>query len=560
MAPPWYDSCVESVWTALLGFVMVFRRHLPTSARLSKRLLRAFALLILALVLVSGLSLRVMAQEGSQQVLDLNREAMAAYTNLDIQGARKKLDKALKLAKKKKVGGEALARTYLNMAVIEVAGAQNTALGLEHCINALKADPQIQLDPLVSTPEVKTVFQLAQRKVKAVGGGKTPPSQAPPAGGGGNFEGPGNIPHVPVPEQLSQTAVPVFIEVPEDAPVGPIYLFYKGVGMKGYKRVRMQRVSGGVGFEIPCADVFEPRIQYYIVAYGEDNAPIGFAGTPQEPVEVPIVTERTHPEPSLPGRAPPQQCTMSECPPGLEGCNNKGTRGGPNMCSSDSDCGKSLVCDHGVCTSARKRDRKNQPPRFFFHLGGTVGVGYASAGRPADADPNPAPAAGQDSPYIRSGASTDDACSLGNENAYCVRVVNPGLVPNFAIKSAIGYYIIPRLAAALTFRYQPKSGEGTLSAFMIGLRAQVLVTKPKIKGFNLALFAGSSYGQIQLQPDQGGGPEPYILSGLNSVQIGGVAGWRFTRNFGIQISPELNLLFPTFLMNVDTTLGIEVGF
>ncbi|MEO1398705.1 MAG: hypothetical protein AAFU56_07560, partial [Pseudomonadota bacterium] len=184
------------------------------------------------------------AAEPAAEVKQLNKRAMRNYTDLKVGAAEAQLRRALKIAERGQVQGEALGRTYLNLAILHIAGKQDSTAGLSYCKKALLEDPNIQLDPALSTPEVKAIFDEAR------GADSGPPASGkePNAGhGGAPFEGPGNIPHTPVPEQLNQTGVPVFIEVPQDAPVGPIYLFYKGVGMQGYRRVEMKRVPGGFG-------------------------------------------------------------------------------------------------------------------------------------------------------------------------------------------------------------------------------------------------------------------------------------------------------------------------
>ncbi|MGB0678753.1 MAG: EB domain-containing protein [Polyangiales bacterium] len=520
--------------------------------------------LSLGLLWTAGMPQAAHGQAHGAQVLELNKQAMRAYTELRFAATKKKLRSALALAKKHGVTGEALGRTYLNLAVLHVAGLQDNAKGLDYCKKALQAAPEIQLDPLVSTPEVQTVFNLAQREVADTGAGGPTSAAAPAAPSNleaAPFDGPGNIPHVPVPEQLTQTAVPVFIEVPDDAPVGPIYLFYKGLGMQGFRRVQMKQVPGGYGFEIPCKDVFEPKVQYYIVAYDNDNKPIGFAGTPQEPVEVPIVARRTHPAPALPGSAPAEQCQLEDCPPGMPGCNAKQSAAPPTTaipltCETDDECPDGSHCDDGLCSEV-KSAAAGDVPRFFLHLGATWGSGLAQAGMPADAEPDPAPVPGVDSPYVDGGTGK---CELEPGN-YCVRVVEPGFVPTFAIRAAVGYWILPRLAAALSVRFQPNAGEGILANFQLGGRVQVLLTRPRATGFHISALLGSSIGQIQLQPDQGGADQsPFVISGLNSAEFGAVLGYRFTRNFGLHLTPQAIVLFPTTLFNVDTTLGVEVAF
>ncbi len=506
-----------------------------------------------------------------QQVLDLNRQAMNAYTELELEQAKALLEQALQLARSANVRGAPLARTYMNLGVVMVGGYQDNARGIDYFVQALRADPTVQLDPFLSTPEVRQAFLLAKARAGHGGAASSsappppPPPPPPPTGATAPApagSGPGNIPHDPVPEQLQQTAVPVFVEVPAEAPVAHMYVYYRGQGMREFKRLEMARMPGGFGAEIPCADVFPPKVEYYLVAFGNDGSPLGFAGTKDAPLVVPIVTRRTQPPPALPGKAPPQTCSLDrECPPGMPGCSNaRGGKGMGETCNSSSECREGLVCDDNLCVEGEEDDDGDDgdanAPRVFLQLGGTLGLGWASAGMQADsAPPDGTMALG----WIPAG---DPGCDLpvNAEPPYCVRVEQSGLVPTFALRATAGAYVTSRLGLAATVRYQLDAGQGSFAHMLLGLRGQYLLTPPAPTGFQAAIFLGTSFGQIQLRPPQDSPDEPYIISGLNGVQVGSSMVYRVAKHFGFHVTPEVNVLLPTFLFDVDLSAGIEIGF
>jgi len=588
---------------------------------------------IVALVLAVatlGLASSVAAQRPLQQVLDLNRQGMEAYNNLEIDTAVAKLEEAIRVAERGNVTGAPLARTHLNMGIVQVGGLSDNAAGLQSFTRALQIDASIQLDPLTSTPDIQTVFNLARQR--AGGGGRTPgggtpgggtpgggtPGGGTPGGGtpGGGTRPPpveagGDIPHTPVPEQLSQTAVPIFLEVPADADVGQVFVYYKSQGMREFRRTEMARMEGGYGFEVPCTDVFEPEVAYYIVVFSPDGSPVGSAGTQRQPVRVPIVTTRTHPEPALPGRPAPQQCSADEeCPPGMAGCTSHGSAGMGDTCANDSACAEGLICEDDLCTAGSRDgdgDDDDGPStsgdqaRFFIDFGTTMGFGYVSGGAadqgPAldfgdpvtgtdDLDPStgmaPVNGAGLLTPYqdcdtnaevyqneSEVGLFDDES---GRATGCNVRVETPGFLSAIAIRFGVGYYVIPRLAISAQLRFQVVTidgaggfggggGAGALANLLIGLRAQYLVTDPNAtKGLFVAPFLGTSVGQIQLRPGQAGQAEPFVRSGLNGVQLGSVVGFHIMKNFGIIAVPEVHILFPDFLFNFDLTIGAQVSF
>lgn len=504
-----------------------------------------------------------------RRVLDLNRQAMEAYNNLEIEQALSLLQDALEAARRGNVSGSPLARTYVNLGVVSIGGFGDNGQGMAYFVQALEADPNVQLDPLTSTPDIQSVFTLARRRAGSGGGASGGGVSGGSVGGGGGRSAPGTIPHHPAAEQLTNTALPIFIEAPDDAPIGNVYVYYKAPGMRDYRRLEMRRVAGGFGLELPCREVMAPQVQYYIVAFDRDGAPMGFAGSAEEPIVVPIVTSRTQPPPALPGAPPPEQCSDEECPPGMPGCHSGGGSAGlGDTCVTTSDCRSGLTCEDNFCIAGEGGGESGgeddgEMPRVFVRASLAAGFGYASSGHPADSipagletDPG-AESRPENAGYVR----WDDPDCSASEGEYCVRLEQPGFLPAIGLRFTVGGWIIPRFGVAGTFRFQFDAGKGTLSNMMLGLRAMVQVTDPVAEGFHADVHLGTSYGQIQLRPPQGEGVnEPYLISGLNGVQIGGTVGYRVARNFGIHFTPEVHLLFPTFLFAFDLNIGAGVYF
>jgi hypothetical protein len=341
----------------------------------------------------------------------------------------------------------------------------------------------------------------------------------------------------------------------------------------------MQSVAGGYGYEIPCSDIYQPAVEYYIVAFGGDGSPLGFAGTQSSPISVPIVGSRTQPAPALPGRAPPETCTETECPPGMEGCAAGG--GGGSMgstCRVDGDCGSGLVCRDDLCITGERTGGGGGPaagddnlPHFFLRasLGGAFG--YVQAGMAAD-DYAPGDefrqspvVEGEDlGAWVPRGAGE---CPGEPGQIPCVRVGQAGFVGNFQIRLAAGYYIhgFEYLGVAAFARFAPFSGYGDLSYLVIGGRLQLrpLVDLER-QGGNiipiLTIFAGFSGGQVQHQPPSNGVNAPWVISGLNGIPIGVSGGVRFGKHVGAYAEAELMFQFPTFMFNLDLSAGLEVGF
>ena len=538
-----------------------------------------------ALATLFCFSAEVHAQRALQQVLDLNRQGMEAYNNLEIEQAQGLLNQALEAAERGHVTGSPLARTYMNLGIVSIGGMGDNGAGLQYFTQAIQADRNVALDPLTSTPDIQTVFTMATQRARSAGGTTTAPpvdTNPEPAAGGSD------LPHTPVSEQLQQTALPVFIEVPNSP--AHVYLYYRATGMREFRRVEMERVGRGHGVEVPCNEVFAGTVAYYIVAFARDGNPLGFAGSQSAPIEVNIVTTRTSAAPALPGRAPPEQCGEEECPPGMP-CSNASSSGGARRgmgesCSSDSEC-NSGNCEDDLCASGSGGSSGDEPgeatassaPAFFARVGGTAGLSFIGTNSAIGVDRTPCSLTNADECVPDEdypGLSRTDPATLqqfGYDlcnpdepdplNNACFYVKNGGVVANGGLRIDVGYYLVDFLAITLGARIQPSSGQGVLSLAVLNLGVEFQLTPPVEQGFHVHAHLRFNVGQIQVFLSRGPNSEfaPWGTTGLFGFDVGVTAGYRFMRNFGLFLQPTAVLLFSNRVaFTLDISGGFEVGF
>jgi hypothetical protein len=464
----------------------------------------------LCLTLAASTVHRVSAQQSADQVvLDLNHSAMEAYNNMDINQAGSKLEEALRVAAQGGVVGPLLAQTNMNLAIIYIGGLGDNDSGVRYFADAICADPSAQLDPLTSTPDIQSVFQVAAQRVGQQG---CPNQGAPNIGPGAAAQ--------TMPMQQQQQMAPqqqgyaggygappppnMDGELPpgwgqSDAGGGKAKDFKRGFVQLGLT-IGMPYVGKGM-----LADRDAPDDRIFIT---QQNGGI---------VRDPDAIAMSNPGDLL--------FAGSELRPGGPGTEDVGAKSA-NAWEPDADSYDSLPEPYGGNCAA---DGKETGPTL--NTGLTAGVPRGE---------------GQLRP-----------------SRYCVRVKSPGFAPQLAMRAAVGYFVTRDVSLALITRFQFSAGQGSMSHLLLGARAEYMFTKQKARGLMVSGFLGATFGQIQAQPSADGatGNEPWIKSGLQGAHIGTNIRYRFTNNIGMFMAPELDVQLPTFLWNIDlTVLGGEFAF
>ncbi|MDB4987151.1 MAG: hypothetical protein JWN04_2329 [Myxococcaceae bacterium] len=562
--------------------------------------LGASALLLGTSVVVVGSTIEVAhAQSNPQQLAEANKKAMEDYNNLDIERSKATLEKAAKNAEKSGIRGPALARTFSNLAVVLVGGMGDHKGAVTAFSRALKEDPKVEPDPIVATPEVVAAYNAAKaNNAKGMPVAAEEEEEAAPVERVQSGPVEGNLEHTPASEQLTQTAIPIFVKKSDDLKIASVKVFFRSLGMKKPKSHELTETDDGYTYLIPCTDVFEPKVEYFIVASDSDGNPVGNAGTSEAPIAVPVVAERTEDAPSLPGQVPPSQCKSDdECPPGSPGCG--GSAGMGDTCSADSDCQSGLICDDDFCVSGEREgggggdgddgeesasSSKRVGKRFFVSADIGVGLVHVGSGKAPDRSAqsiiNTVSASSRDASGNLDAALAkkqlqargfDCGTAVTSTNqlqlSNCAVAVNPGgFVAVPVLNVGLGYHFTPALAVAVTGRFQIGHGDGPLAGIMLGLRGEYTLTKPFEEGFLLTGLAGFGVGQIQARPPAKGSMQgPYAtnakLGGVGfGLNIGAKAGYRLSKNFAINVTPVIHFGLPNFLFGLDLVGGAEVNF
>jgi hypothetical protein len=274
----------------------------------------------------------------------INRDYLAT----NFAEAEKKLRSALTMCAGGGCTPVVVGRVHRDLGVVLIAGLNRADEGKQELAEAIRADPDVQLEKDLTTPEIEATF-------KALKTGGLPPPKG------------GDMVHTPPPEQRVLTAVPIYVELPEGVSPFKVIARYKPYGTPDWKTLELHKMGTGYGGEVPCMDVGTTTgdFLYYVQATDGGGEVVGTSGSRTAPNKVTIKNEALSGEPPhLPGRAPPSRCREAgDCPPGMPGCGKKAAagRGWGATCSTDEQCGKDFWCKNGTCENGVRTDADEEP-------------------------------------------------------------------------------------------------------------------------------------------------------------------------------------------------------
>ncbi len=544
------------------------------------------------------------AQQGprDRQTSAIVHQAMEDYQNLEIDSAVNRLHAALRSCNGDACSPAVAAQVHDSLGIVAVQGQNDAAAGTNEFVEALRLDASTMPDQLLVTPEISHAFQEAQRRVGITPGGgsssaSTPahPTSHATASAGGTHASVGSLLHTPPTEQLENTPLPIFVENQNLSPAH-VYLYFRGNGMTQFRQIDMRRVADGYGVEVPCGQVIQGSIDYYIQAVDASGNVSASVATEASPDHVDIVSRRTVSAPSLPGQLPPETC-QDECPPGMSGphCHPAGhgratahaARGHAGLgdpCTAN-ECGEGLHCDAGACSvgeapggsdsSADEHHDDGTPERytrFAIDIGGGIGLGFLS-GHPQYAEALNVIDRTTGQQVIGANGQPEIVCGLQTPGAtqyVCSNSIQSGFAATGFLSAVARYDVSPRIGIGLGLRYQFDTADTsvrsqTLPNLLVFGRLYYAFTGHGFmpSGFTGSVFAGGGVGQIEpkpaLPPSQSG-PSAHVLSGLGNFDAGGRIEYGL-RN-GLHFAAELafNFMAPTFLFDTDLTAYIGLNF
>ena len=129
--------------------------------------------------------------------------------------------------------------------------------GAANFIEALKIEATLALDPDIKTKELDTAFEAARKKAGSAATAAAPAGAAPA----------GDFTHTPIAGQAVRTPVPIYAEYTGSEQLEKVVAKYKGFGMTEWKQIELKKMGKGYGSEVPCMDVQQGDLQYYLQGF-----------------------------------------------------------------------------------------------------------------------------------------------------------------------------------------------------------------------------------------------------------------------------------------------------
>ena len=250
------------------------------------------------------------------------------FVATEFDAAKEKLEKAIARCETG-CSDSVRARLHRDLGVVMITGFSDKAAGEREFAAARAADPGIELDPLLTTPEVKAAFERSQKEEPPQAEKKS--KRRTHRRGGAEAKA---LEHEPVTEQRVRTPVPIYVEPADPESISSGVLNFKS-SAGPWQRAPLKRMGDGFGAEIPCSAVRHTgQIVYYVEVKDDSGDVVGSAGSRDEPIELEIGEDKPDEPPHFPDHDAPPRC---------------GALGG--ACEEDADCSEQAICSANRCVA-----------------------------------------------------------------------------------------------------------------------------------------------------------------------------------------------------------------
>jgi hypothetical protein len=256
---------------------------------------KTYCATMVGMLIALGVGNHVFAEDTEvlNEVVDLNKEALVAFQERDMEHAMMTLKKALELCTMEGIEGHTItARTHIHLGVVYLMGFKQRDQALAEFRHAIGIDPNIKMTRTLNSPEVEAVFNEANEK-----GGTTlpstpsprPPLQAPPpqrASSAPRSDGANGVIHTPVSQAKRNKDIEIKAQIAANLGAEKIILAYRSEGSGHFQTLEMLPIEDASSWyqaTIPSEATSGAQASYYIEALNEEGQRLATNGTASSP-------------------------------------------------------------------------------------------------------------------------------------------------------------------------------------------------------------------------------------------------------------------------------------
>jgi hypothetical protein len=483
-----------------------------------------------------------------------------------------------------------VARAWMYVGLVRIVGRNDAAGARAAFGEALKLDPQAQLDADLATPEASALWQEVQANPAAASEPRKPTVL-------------GGMQCTPEVREV-QTRRPIPVACTTDQPATRAEIKYREFGSTQWHTLQMGSAGGKWLGTIPCsATDLQGKLSWYVNALDQGGELIDNYGAQRQPIEMQLVENTTEAPPAYPDQEPPTRCgAASECPPemlGTPACPgtvkpdpSRGNKAAGDHCESTPQCDTGLDClegrcqlpkscetdidcEHGRCVDllCTVDEDDNAGPSVMNWIGLHFAADFAQVTGDDVCQKsqyacfyNDGTRLGANGATLTPGFGGNVASGFALGTGRVLASYERLLTPNIGVEARLGF-AFGGAPSATGVSFLPIHAEARGKYWLLGPPIQRVVSP--------YLHLGGGLGQVDAKVDvvvgqdcsTATGPcsisplvEAYQQMGVGFVTLGGGALFALGPNYGINLNINGQYLFPKSGLVLQPALGFEYGF
>ena len=214
------------------------------------------------------------------QIKEKTKQAMENFDLLEFDEAKRLLNEAISLAKKKKLRDKTVAAVHVNLGIVYFSGFSDKESAKLQFIEAVQIASDIAIDKAYATDEMNQLLSSAREQYA---GAAVPDA---PAGGGGDdvdCAALSGLSHELVEETPAGRPAEIVVHVGKDLNAKKVSVFYRPKGTEKFTEVALEASGCRYSGAIPASAIQGDMLHYYVRAFDRKGKKVGQKGSKGSP-------------------------------------------------------------------------------------------------------------------------------------------------------------------------------------------------------------------------------------------------------------------------------------